>query len=55
MIQKAEIIAASHDVMFKTLLVSNKDILRAFLSDVLNLPLTENDKVDILNPILEDK
>lgn len=48
----AEIIAASHDVMFKALFVSNKDILRAFLRDVLDLPLTENDKVDILNPEL---
>ncbi|MCM1508832.1 MAG: Rpn family recombination-promoting nuclease/putative transposase [Ruminococcus flavefaciens] len=48
----AEIIAASHDVMFKALFVSNKDILRAFLRDVLDLPLTEKDKVDILNPEL---
>lgn len=45
----AEIIAASHYVMFKAPFVSNKDILRAFLHDVLDLPLTENDKVDILN------
>ena len=30
--------------------VRNRDLLRAFLRDVLDLPLTENDRVDVLNP-----
>ncbi len=34
----AEIISASHDVVFKTFFVRNPDILRAFLRDVLDLP-----------------
>lgn len=46
----AEIISASHDVVFKALFVRNRDLLRAFLRDVLDLPLTENDRVDVLNP-----
>ena len=48
----AEIISASHDVVFKALFVRNPDILRAFLSDVLDLPLTDKDEVIILNPEL---
>ena len=48
----AEIISASHDVVFKALFVRNPDILRAFLSDVLDLSLTDKDEVIILNPEL---
>lgn len=48
----AEFISASHDVVFKALFAQNKDILRAFLRDVLDLPLTENDRIDVLNPEL---
>lgn len=48
----AEIISASHDVVFKALFVRNPDILRAFLRDVLDLPLTDDDEVTILNPEL---
>lgn len=48
----AEIISASHDVVFKALFVRNHDILRAFLRDVLDLPLTDDDEVTILNPEL---
>lgn len=48
----AEIISASHDVVFKALFVRNPDILRAFLCDVLDLPLTDDDEVTILNPEL---
>ncbi len=48
----AEIISASHDVVFKALFVRNPDLLRVFLRDVLDLPLTENDEVTILNPEL---
>lgn len=47
-----EIISASHDVVFKALFVRNPDILRAFLRDILDLPITENDKITILNPEL---
>lgn len=47
-----EIISASHDVVFKALFVRNPDILRAFLRDILDLPITENDKIIILNPEL---
>lgn len=47
-----EIISASHDVVFKALFVRNPDILRAFLSDILDLPITNNDKITILNPEL---
>lgn len=52
MIPMAEIISASHDVVFKALFVRNPDLLRAFLRDVLDLPLTESDEVTILNPEL---
>lgn len=48
----AEIISASHDVVFKALFVKNPDILKAFLSDVLDLPLTDKDEIVILNPEL---
>lgn len=47
-----EIISASHDVVFKALFVRNPDILRAFLRDVLDLPLTDNDEIIVLNPEL---
>ena len=46
----AEIISASHDVVFKALFVRNQDILRAFLRDILDLPITDSDRIDILNP-----
>lgn len=46
----AEIISASHDVVFKALFVRNPDILRAFLRDILDLPITDSDRIDILNP-----
>ena len=46
----AEIISVSHDVVFKALFVGNPDILRAFLRDVLDLPLTDDDEVTILEP-----
>ena len=45
----AEIISASHDVVFKALFVRNPDILKAFLSDVLDLPLT--DKINQLRHV----
>ena len=47
-----EIISASHDVVFKALFVRNPDVLRAFLRDVLDLPITDYDKVTVLNPEL---
>lgn len=47
-----EIISASHDVMFKALFVRNPDVLRAFLRDILDLPITDGDKITILNPEL---
>lgn len=40
------------DVVFKALFVRNPDILRAFLRDILDLPITDNDKITILNPEL---
>lgn len=48
----SDIISASHDVVFKALFVRNPDILRAFLRDILDLPLTESDTITILNPEL---
>lgn len=47
-----EIISASHDVVFKALFVRNPDVLRAFLRDILDLPITDGDKITILNPEL---
>ena len=47
-----EIIPASNDVVFKALFVRNPDVLRAFLRDILDLPLTERDEITILNPEL---
>ena len=43
------IISASHDVAFKALFVGNQDILKAFLSDSLNLNLTDEDSVRVMN------
>jgi len=43
-------IPATHDVVFKALFARNTDILKAFLRDVLDLPLSEEDKVLVLNP-----
>lgn len=48
----ADFISASHDVVFKALFVYHEDILKAFLHDVLGLPVTENTQIDILNPEL---
>lgn len=50
-----DIISASHDIVFKALFVNNPDLLRAFLRDVLDLPLTDSDEVVILNPELIPK
>ena len=44
-----EFISASHDIVFKALFAKNKDILKAFLRDVLNLPLTEQASLQVLN------
>ena len=52
MIDMTDMISASHDVVFKALFVRDPDILRAFLRDILDLPLTENDTIEILNPEL---
>ena len=46
----ADIISASHDVVFKALFVRHRDILRAFIRDMLDLPLTDDDEVIVLNP-----
>ncbi len=47
-----DFISASHDVVFKALFVDHKDCLRDFLRAVIDLPLTEQDDVDVLNPEL---
>ena len=44
-----EFISASHDIVFKALFAKNEDILKAFLCDVLNLPLTEQASLQVLN------
>ena len=46
----AEIFSASHDVVFKALFVRNPYLLKGFLSDTLNLGLTSDDFIQILNP-----
>ena len=48
----AEFIPATHDVVFKALFVYNPDVLRAFLRDILDLPITDETVVTILNPEL---
>ena len=45
-----EFISASHDVAFKALFVRNPDILKAFLSDALELNLTDEDTIKIMSP-----
>ncbi len=47
-----DFIPASHDIVFKALFARNIDIFRAFLRDVLNLPITEQDEINVLNPEL---
>ena len=44
-----EFISASHDIVFKALFAKNEDILKAFLRDVLELPLTEQASLQVLN------
>ena len=44
-----EFYPASNDVMFKALFLKHPKLLRAFLRDVLELPLTDKDRVDLLN------
>lgn len=48
----SDFVSASHDVMFKALFVKHPDLLRAFIRDILELPLTDADKVIVLNPEL---
>lgn len=48
----SDIVSASHDVVFKALFVRNQDILRAFLCDMLDLILRDEDEVIVLNPEL---
>ena len=45
-----KIISASHDVAFKALFVRNPYLLKGFLSDTLDLGLTNDDYIQILNP-----
>lgn len=47
-----DIIPASHDVVFKALFVRNRELLRAFLREVLELPISDTDEIKILNPEL---
>ena len=42
--------SASHDVAFKALFVRNPYLLKGFLSDTLDLGLTNDDFIRILNP-----
>lgn len=44
-----EFLSASHDIVFKALFVRNPDLLRAFLRDVLDLDISDEDEVTILN------
>ena len=44
-----DFISASHDVAFKALFVRNPDILKAFLSDALELNLTEDDVITVVS------
>ena len=46
----ADFFSASHDVVFKALFVRNPYLLRGFLSDTLDLGLTNADSIEILNP-----
>ena len=46
----AQFFSASHDVVFKALFVRNPLLLKGFLSDTLDLGLTDDDYVQILNP-----
>ncbi len=47
----SEFISATHDVVFKALFVGNPELLKPFVSDVLEEPLGEKDRVLILNPL----
>ena len=47
-------ISATHDVVFKALFVRNPELLKPFISDVLEEPLNEKDRVLILNPLPPD-
>ena len=45
-----DVVPAKNDVVFKSLFVKHTDILKNFISDVLDIPLEEITKLKILNP-----
>ena len=49
------IISAKNDVVFKVLFSRNKELLREFLNDVLNISIESVNDIDVLNPELPPK
>lgn len=45
-----DIVKAKLDVIFKKLFTSNNEVLRGFLSDILDIPKEEIKKLEIINP-----
>ena len=46
------IISAKNDVVFKVLFSRNKELLREFLNDVLDIVIDSVDDIEVLNPEL---
>ncbi|MCM1226658.1 MAG: Rpn family recombination-promoting nuclease/putative transposase [Clostridium sp.] len=47
-----DVISAKNDVVFKVLFSRNKELLREFLNDVLDISIESVDDIDVLNPEL---
>lgn len=45
-----EIIKAKLDVVFKKLFTSDNEVLKAFIGDILDIPIGEIKKIEVLNP-----
>ncbi len=50
-----DVISAKNDVVFKVLFSRNKELLREFLNDVLNISIESVNDIDVLNPELPPK
>ena len=45
-----ELISAKIDVVFKKFFIENKDLLREFLADILEIPVNDIEEIVITNP-----
>ena len=45
-----KIVSMRIDAIFKKFFMEHEEMLRAFISDILDIPLDENDTIQIMNP-----